>query len=168
MKPGDFGLTLKDPARPERGWTALGQASERVRARPSSGLDPGCAKATRTDRGAGIDARCLDLPIDVVRVGRLRDRHGRGVRPRPARGRPRRRRPHRDAQAGEHPLLGVPHRKAPPRCAESPPTRRALAHSLGSRSETRPLGRARGFLTRGRPSATAHAAVEPARFSDVL
>jgi hypothetical protein len=52
MKPEDFGLTLKDPARPERGWTALGQTLERVRARPSSGLDPGCARATRTDRGA--------------------------------------------------------------------------------------------------------------------
>lgn len=32
----------------------------------------------------------------------------RGVRLRPAHGRPRRRRPHRDAQAGAHPLVGVP------------------------------------------------------------
>ena len=33
-----------------------------------------------------------------------------------------------------------PHRKAPPRCAESPPTRRALAHSLVRRSETAASG----------------------------
>jgi hypothetical protein len=37
MTPEDFGLTLEYPARPERGWKAIGdRRSLAVRARPSS------------------------------------------------------------------------------------------------------------------------------------
>jgi hypothetical protein len=54
MKPEDFGLTLKDPARPELGWKLLWERRSAAGAR-SSGL--GRPSELRRRRPAGVGVR---------------------------------------------------------------------------------------------------------------